>query len=54
MVSINNLLKITQEKNASDLHLCVGQPPILRIDGRLITTDFPPSKIPQSVGSPIH
>ena len=34
-MNLNELLKITFEKKASDLHLKVGVPPILRIDGRL-------------------
>ena len=34
-MNLNDLLKITAEKHASDLHLKVGVPPILRIDGRL-------------------
>ena len=28
-------LRMVAEQNASDLHLCVGRPPILRIDGKL-------------------
>ncbi len=42
MVSINMLLKLAQEREASDLHLTVGNPPVLRINGELTTTDFPP------------
>jgi len=34
-MNLNELLKITAEKHASDLHVKVGVPPILRIDGRL-------------------
>jgi len=34
-MNLNDLLKATFEKRASDLHLKVGVPPILRIDGRL-------------------
>jgi twitching motility protein PilT len=34
-MNLNDLLKITVERRASDLHLKVGVPPILRIDGRL-------------------
>jgi twitching motility protein PilT len=34
-MDLNNLLKLTFEKRASDLHIKVGVPPILRIDGRL-------------------
>src|SRR5574341_1812110 len=34
-MALNDLLKMTFERKASDLHLKVGVPPILRIDGRL-------------------
>ena len=37
------LLRLSVEKNASDLHLSSGQPPILRVSGDLIhATDFQP------------
>lgn len=36
------LLKGMVEKNASDLHLSVGAPPALRIDGRLLPVKSPP------------
>src|SRR5512142_1935813 len=35
-MNLNDLLKLTFEKKASDLHVKVGVPPILRIDGRLV------------------
>ena len=41
MASITTLLKLTEEKGASDLHITVGNPPILRIDGQLVTADMP-------------
>lgn len=41
MVNINSLLKLTMERGASDLHITVSSPPILRIDGILFVTDFP-------------
>ncbi len=34
-MNLNDLLKLTFEKHASDLHIKVGVPPVLRIDGRL-------------------
>ncbi len=34
-LELNKLLEITLERNASDLHLQVGEPPILRIDSQL-------------------
>ncbi|MBN2120120.1 MAG: type IV pilus twitching motility protein PilT [Candidatus Omnitrophica bacterium] len=35
-MDIKNLLKLTMEKNASDLHLTVNSPPVLRVDGTII------------------
>lgn len=32
---IDDLLRIVVEKGASDLHICVGVPPIVRVDGEL-------------------
>jgi len=40
-MELRELLVLTIEKKASDLHLTEGMPPILRIDGRLILTDLP-------------
>jgi twitching motility protein PilT len=34
-MALNDLLKLTFERKASDLHIKVGVPPVLRIDGRL-------------------
>lgn len=34
-MNINDLFKIAVEKEASDLHIVVGMPPVLRIDGNL-------------------
>jgi len=39
-MEINKLLKIVVENNASDLHLTVGKPPVLRVDGRLESLDL--------------
>ncbi|MFH1767365.1 MAG: type IV pilus twitching motility protein PilT [Patescibacteria group bacterium] len=40
---IDKLLQIASEQKASDLHLLVGKPPILRIDGQLTElTEFSP------------
>ena len=35
-MNLNDLLKLTFERRASDLHVKVGVPPILRIDGKLM------------------
>ena len=40
-MEINELLVITMEKDASDLHLNVGVPPVLRINGKLEKLDLP-------------
>jgi len=42
MLDINDLLTRVIERGASDLHLTVGVPPTLRIDGRLVPTEDPP------------
>lgn len=41
MAELKELLELTIEKKASDLHLTENTPPILRIDGRLILSDLP-------------
>ncbi len=41
MVDLDTLLKELAEKNGSDLHLKVGEPPIYRIDGRLVRSEYP-------------
>jgi len=41
MIDISSLLKLTMEKGASDLHITVSSPPILRVDGELFITDLP-------------
>jgi twitching motility protein PilT len=37
---LNDLLNLVVDNDASDLHLTVGTPPILRVDGELIATDL--------------
>ncbi|MBD3234305.1 MAG: PilT/PilU family type 4a pilus ATPase [candidate division Zixibacteria bacterium] len=39
MVSLQELLKLMVDKKASDLHISVGTPPQLRIDGKLVKLD---------------
>lgn len=39
-VSLDELLAQVVERNASDLHLCVGVPPVLRVDGDLRPLNF--------------
>jgi len=40
-MDINELLLLCVKKRASDLHLTEKEPPILRIDGKIIRNDFP-------------
>ena len=40
-MKIEELLALTVKRGASDLHLSVGIPPYLRIDGELVSTDLP-------------
>ncbi|MCX5709247.1 MAG: type IV pilus twitching motility protein PilT [Candidatus Omnitrophica bacterium] len=41
-MDIRNLLILCNEKGASDLHVTENEPPILRIDGRLVRLGLPP------------
>jgi len=41
MANITTLLKLAEEKGASDLHITAGNPPVLRIDGQLVIVDMP-------------
>lgn len=41
-LSIDDLLRDLVEKDASDLHLKSGQPPVMRIHGDLYRADYPP------------
>ncbi len=44
-VELNELLMDAMNRRASDVHLKVGQPPIFRIDGELVSLDqYPPLK----------
>ncbi len=40
MVSLHDLFTLMHEKGASDLHITVGSPPVLRLDGALTPTQF--------------
>ncbi|OIP28324.1 type IV pili twitching motility protein PilT [bacterium CG2_30_54_10] len=40
MFVLNDLLNIVIENEASDLHITVGSPPVIRVDGELIPTDL--------------
>ena len=41
-LDIDDLLKMIVDKAGSDLHLTVGSPPMLRLQGKLWPTDLPP------------
>jgi len=40
MLDLNELLRYTVEQQGSDLHVKVGSPPHVRVDGRLLVTSF--------------
>jgi twitching motility protein PilT len=40
MITLRELLELMVKRNSSDLHITVGSPPILRIDGKLVKTDY--------------
>jgi len=42
MIQIDDLLYSLVQKEASDLHLRVGEPPVMRIDGSLVRQEMPP------------
>ena len=44
MLDLKSLLQAVTDQGASDLHLIVGAPPMMRIDGQLIRIDAPPLK----------
>lgn len=41
MIDIKEILTLAKDMGASDVHITVGVPPRFRINGRLISTDFP-------------
>ena len=38
---LKEILELVVSRKASDLHITIGEPPIIRIDGDLIPTEFP-------------
>ncbi len=40
-LALDELLELVVKKNGSDLHLAVGIPPVIRIDGKLLATNYP-------------
>src|SRR6266446_5857798 len=41
ILDMAELLRLMMEKKASDLHIAMGSPPMLRIDGQMVPTVFP-------------
>ncbi len=41
ILDMAELLRMMSEKKASDLHIALGAPPVLRIDGQMVPTAFP-------------
>src|SRR5262249_22161946 len=41
ILDMEELLRMMMERKASDLHIALGAPPMLRIDGQMIPTQFP-------------
>lgn len=39
---LEELLQLVFDRNASDLHISMGLPPVIRVDGKLVRTDYPP------------
>ncbi|MFN0207528.1 MAG: type IV pilus twitching motility protein PilT [Planctomycetota bacterium] len=48
MISMEELLTLLVQRGGSDLHLTAGSPPRLRIDGKLVVTEFD-ALVPESV-----
>lgn len=41
-MSIDDLLRLVFQKGGSDLHISPGLPPVIRVDGKLVRTEYPP------------
>lgn len=53
-MDINELLTFTKENNASDLHVSVGSPVMIRIDGKLKRLDLPKELSQSEIERMIH
>src|SRR3972149_2488519 len=40
MINLEDLLQLLVERGASDLHISAGSPPRIRVDGKLMATEF--------------
>ena len=41
MISVEELLQVADEHGASDVHITVGVPPKMRVNGELLNMDYP-------------
>lgn len=46
-INITELFQIMKQKGSSDLHITVGKPPVLRVDGKLLSLTNMPTLSPQ-------
>ena len=53
-MDINDLLIFTKENDASDLHVCVGSPAMIRINGKLRPLDLPKELTKDDIERMIH
>lgn len=54
MEELDELLAYAVERNASDIHVKVGSPPVLRVDGRLTPTPFEPVTVEATTAAADH
>ena len=47
-LTLHQLLKEMTEKDGTDLHITVGSPPQIRVDGKLAPLDYPPMQAAQT------
>ena len=52
-IQMNDLLELAVQEGASDLHLAVGLPPVLRIHGSLQPLDAEPMRLPKRPADPV-
>jgi twitching motility protein PilT len=54
MIEARDLMQLAVDKNASDIHLVVGSPPVLRVDGELVSVPNEPLLVPESIEKILH
>ena len=40
-LKMQDLFRLVVDHNGSDIHICVGVPPVLRVHGKIVKTDLP-------------